>query len=55
MEPQSHRAHKGRTNGDDYYPGCNWLGFRDAGKRYRETSRLCELCASAVNISEMKN
>ena len=26
IEPQSRRAHGGRTNGDDY-PGSNWVGF----------------------------
>ena len=28
IEPQSHRAHGGRTDGDDYYPGSNLLAFQ---------------------------
>ena len=31
MNHRGPRARGGRTNGDDYYPGRNWLGFLGFG------------------------
>ena len=49
IKPQSHRAHGGRTDGDDYYSEsiCGSFQVLIIGK----LARLCELCVSAVNNS----
>ena len=45
--PQSHRAHGGRTDGDDYCSEANMLFISSVGNKV--IARLCELCASVVN------
>jgi len=45
IEPQSHRAHKGRTNGDDYYSDANMLFLSSADIKVNFTSlRTLRLC-----------
>jgi hypothetical protein len=49
---KAHKAHKGRTNGDDCCSEANRLFFSSAV--IRQISRLCELCVSAVNNRSQK-